>query len=41
MERKTGFLDTELYKTDDLFSVDTQMSKADRLATGKALQHTI
>ena len=35
MERKTGFLDTELYKTDDLFSVDTQMSKADRLATGE------
>ncbi|MDK8392617.1 C1 family peptidase, partial [Lactobacillus gasseri] len=35
MERKTGFLDTDLYKTDDLFSVDTQMSKADRLATGE------
>ncbi|RVU70746.1 MULTISPECIES: C1 family peptidase [Lactobacillus] len=35
MERKTGFLDTELYKTDDLFHVNTQMSKADRLATGE------
>lgn len=35
MERKTGFMDTDLYKTDDLFSVDTQMSKADRLATGE------
>ena len=35
MERKTGYLDTELYKTDALFSVDTQMSKADRLATGE------
>lgn len=35
MERKTGFMDTELYKTDDLFSVDTQMSKADRLDTGE------
>lgn len=37
MERKTGYLDTELYKTDALFSVDTQMSKADRLATGEGL----
>lgn len=35
MERKTGFLDTELYKTDQLFDVDTQMSKADRLNTGE------
>ncbi len=35
MERKTGFMDTELYKTDDLFSVDTKMSKADRIATGE------
>lgn len=35
MERKTGFMDTELYKTDELFSVDTQMSKADRLNTGE------
>lgn len=35
MERKTGFMDTDLYKTDELFSVDTQMSKADRLATGE------
>lgn len=35
MERKTGFLDTDLYKTDQLFHVDTQMSKADRLNTGE------
>ena len=35
MDRKTGYLDTELYKTDDLYGVDTQMSKADRLATGE------
>lgn len=35
MDRKTGYLDTELYKTDDLFEVDTQMTKADRLATGE------
>lgn len=35
MEIKTGFLDTKLYETDKLFDVDTQMSKADRLATGE------
>lgn len=35
MERKTGYLDTNLYKTDELFDVNTQMSKADRLATGE------
>jgi aminopeptidase C len=35
MERKSGYMDTELYKTDALFSVDTQMSKADRLRTGE------
>ena len=35
MDRKTGYLDTELYKTDDLFEVDTQMTKAERLATGE------
>ena len=35
MERKTGYLDTELYQTDKLFGVDTKMSKADRLATGE------
>lgn len=34
-ENKTGFLDTDLYKIDDLFGVDTSMSKADRLATGE------
>lgn len=35
MERKTGFMDDDLYKTDELFGVDTKMSKADRLATGE------
>ena len=35
MDRKTGYLDTELYKTDELFEVDTQMTKAERLATGE------
>ena len=35
MERKTGYLDTNLYETDKLFGVDTKMSKADRLATGE------
>lgn len=35
MERKTGYLDTELYKTDDLFGVDTMMDKKDRLNTGE------
>ena len=35
MDRKTGYLDTELYKTDELFDVDTYMTKAERLATGE------
>ncbi|UTH91743.1 C1 family peptidase [Lactobacillus acidophilus] len=34
MDRKTGYLDTNLYKLDDLFGVDLKMSKADRLRTG-------
>ena len=34
MNRKSGYLDTNLYKLDDLFGVDLQMSKADRLRTG-------
>ena len=34
MDRKTGYLDTNLYKLDDLFGVDLKMSKADRLKTG-------
>ena len=34
MDRKTGYLDTNLYKLDDLFGVDFKMSKADRLKTG-------
>lgn len=32
---KTGYLDADLYKVDDLLDVDTSMSKADRLATGQ------
>ena len=32
MERKTGYLDTNLYETDKLFGVDTKMSKADRFS---------
>lgn len=34
MDRKTGYLDTNLYKLNDLFGVDLSMSKADRLRTG-------
>ncbi|WP_283112617.1 C1 family peptidase [Lactobacillus gallinarum] len=34
MDRKTGYLDTNLYKLDDLFGVDLKMSKVDRLKTG-------
>ncbi len=34
MDRKTGYLDTDLYKLEDLFAVDLSLSKADRLATG-------
>lgn len=34
MDRKTGYLDTDLYKLEDLFDVDLSLSKADRLTTG-------
>ena len=34
MDRKTGYLDIDLYKLEDLFAVDLSLSKADRLATG-------
>ena len=34
MNRKTGYLDTNLYKLNDLFGVNLDMSKADRLRTG-------
>lgn len=34
MDRKTGYLDTDLYKLDELFDVDTSLTKAERLATG-------
>ncbi|GEK29667.1 C1 family peptidase [Furfurilactobacillus siliginis] len=35
MDRKTGYLDTDLFQTDQLFDVDSKMSKADRLLTGQ------
>ncbi len=35
-DQKSGYMDTNLYKTDQLFGVDTQMDKGDRLATGEA-----
>ena len=34
MDHKAGYLDTDLYKLEDLFAVDLSLSKADRLATG-------
>lgn len=34
MDRKTGYLDTELYQLDDLFDIDSTLTKAERLATG-------
>lgn len=34
MDRKTGFMDLNLYKLDDLFDIDSTMTKAERLATG-------
>lgn len=34
MDSKTGYLDTDLYKLEELFDVDLSLSKADRLATG-------
>jgi aminopeptidase C len=36
MNRKEGLLDTELYKTAELFTVDLTMSKAERLQYGEA-----
>ena len=36
-ERQAGLLDTELYKRDDLFDVDFDMSKADMLDSGESL----
>ncbi|WEV41157.1 C1 family peptidase [Lactobacillus sp. ESL0681] len=35
-DRKTGYLDTNLYQFNDLFGVDLKMSKADQLRTGSA-----
>lgn len=35
-DQKSGYMDTKLYDTDQLLGVNTQMSKADRLATGEA-----
>ncbi|MDF7638076.1 C1 family peptidase [Lactobacillus sp. ESL0791] len=37
MHRKNGYLDSKLYQFSDLFGVDLEMSKADRLRTGEAL----
>lgn len=34
MDRKTGYLDTDLYQLDSLFDIDSSMTKAERLATG-------
>ena len=34
MDRKTGYLDTELYQLDELFGINSQLTKAERLATG-------
>ena len=36
-ERQAGLLDTELYKRDDLFDVDFDMSKADMLDSGESM----
>lgn len=36
-ERQAGLLDTELYKRDDLFDVDFEMSKADMLDSGESM----
>lgn len=33
-DRKKGYLDSDLYKFNELFGVDLEMSKADRLSTG-------
>lgn len=35
-DQKTGYMDPNLYQTDQLFGVNTQMDKGDRLATGEA-----
>lgn len=34
MDRKTGYLSTNLYKLDELFGIDSKMSKKERLETG-------
>ncbi|GHN35306.1 C1 family peptidase [Lactobacillus delbrueckii] len=34
MDRKTGFMDLDLYQLDQLLDIDSHLSKADRLATG-------
>lgn len=36
MSRERGFLDSQLYKTADLFGIDLSLTKAQRLATGEA-----
>ncbi|MCH5464201.1 C1 family peptidase [Levilactobacillus tujiorum] len=36
MSRERGFLDSQLYRTADLFGIDLSLTKAQRLATGEA-----
>ncbi|WP_407888405.1 C1 family peptidase [Levilactobacillus sp. N40-8-2] len=36
MSRERGFLDSQLFKTADLFGIDLSLTKAQRLATGEA-----
>ncbi|WP_275935875.1 C1 family peptidase, partial [Oenococcus oeni] len=34
LDRQAGFLDSILYRTEELFSINTKMTKAERLLTG-------
>ncbi len=36
LDRQTGFLDSNLYRTEELFSINTKMTKAERLLTGES-----
>ncbi|WP_275484574.1 C1 family peptidase, partial [Oenococcus oeni] len=35
LDRQAGFLDSILYRTEELFSINTKMTKAERLLTGE------
>ncbi|AVI93368.1 Aminopeptidase E [Oenococcus oeni] len=35
LDRQAGFLDSNLYRTEELFSINTKMTKAERLLTGE------